>query len=99
VPVAQRDDPRIRTVGPRVPNRPAGDPARSDRETFVFGSSTRVQQAWYTESEKLVEVLFPDGVRWLFFDVDVSTWQRFTRSESAGRFLHEILERHANRQR
>lgn len=69
------------------------------RVMHVFDGSTRVDTAWYDETNKVIEILFPDRVRWLFFDIEPATWQRFTRAESPGRFLRDILERHANRRR
>lgn len=69
------------------------------REMHIFPTSTRVDTAWYTPEEKVIEILFPDGVRWLFMNVEPATWLRFKRSGSPGRYLHDILERHPNRRR
>lgn len=69
------------------------------RVMHVFKGSSRIDTAWYDEKNKLIEILFPDQVRWLFFDIETATWHRFTRAESPGRFLRDILERHPNRRR
>lgn len=70
------------------------------REAHQFHDSTRLSRAWYSPDEKMIEVEFSrDGVRWLFFNCERETWQRFTTANSAGRYLRDVLERHSNRRR
>lgn len=48
----------------------------------------------------MIEVQFlRDGVRWLFFNCERDTWERFIRAESPGRYLRLVLERHSNKRR
>lgn len=70
------------------------------REAHKFHESTRVIRAWYSPDEKLIETEFRrDGVRWLWFNCERDTWERFKTAESPGRYLRLVLERHVNRRR
>lgn len=69
------------------------------REQWSFDSSW-LSQAWYTPSEKLIEVEFSrDGHRHLFFNCEPETWRRFKSADSPGRFVRLVLERHSHRPR
>lgn len=64
------------------------------REAHTFTSSTRVDRAWYDPETQVLELLFPDGVRWRYEGILPATWARFKRSPSPGRFVAEILDRY-----
>lgn len=72
---------------------------QATRVEHTFRDSTRVDRAWFTESSSQIEIEFPDGVRFLFFNCDKQTWMHFIQAPSAGKFLREILERHPYRRR
>lgn len=74
----------------------ARNTARPKREYFQFESSW-VDEGWYTETGRLVEIRYHGGHHHLFFDVEPATWKRFTGAGSPGRFVREILERHVHR--
>lgn len=60
------------------------------REHHRFNSS-RVDDGWYDEERRELEVQFPDGTMFTYKKVPRYVWEDFVSAASPGKFLNEVL--------
>lgn len=55
----------------------------------------RTLKAGYDENTQTLRVRFRDGTPWEYYDVPLTVWQNFTKTNSPGRFINSTLNNFA----
>ena len=74
-----------------ITQRAIASDLEADFDMIPF-ASTRVAEAGYNPDLQVIRVRFADGTPWEYRDVPEEVWTDFKTSESAGRFIYDVLD-------